>query len=287
MILIYYDCGFFEHNLLISSKTKIVFFSLSSASLVNANVCFHAPECRKFKLLSCHCSAYSLPYFVCDMMCSENCFVVEEVNEFKYLGLTLDSRMSFANHTESLKKYLRLTLRHFYYLRNVCSTELLKRIYYGIFHSKLQYGIACWGGIYKNKIHPIVTLQKYVVRIICRKPCRHSSFPLFCTQKILPLRHLYCFKVLKIFFMKSGNLNFRLISRYSLRGNLSNLVYVPLFRTTAYRNFFSIMCYRLFNILPQSVRSIVIPGTFLRNVKTWLFSLDYNALESYISDVLA
>lgn len=213
--------------------------------------------------------------------------MVEEVNEFKYLGLTLDSRMSFANHSESMKKYLRCTLRHFYYLSKVCSTKLLKRIYYGIFHSKIQYGIACWGGVYKNRIQPILTLQKYVIRKICRKSGRHSSFPLFFTQKILPVRHLYCFKVLKIFFMKSGNLNFRLISRYNLRGNLSNLVNIPFFRTTAYRNFFTITSSRLYNILPQSIRSITIPGTFLRNVKTWLFSLDYNTLESYISNVLA
>lgn len=265
-----------------------MFFSLSSSSLLDANVCFHAPECLRFKLCNCHYSSgYSSPSFLCDLSCSDNCFVVEKVNEFKYLGLTLDSRMSFANHAESLKKYLRCTLRHFYYLRNVCSTKLLKRIYYGIFHSKLQYGIACWGGSYQNKIQPILTLQKYVIRKMCRKSGRHSSFPLFCSLKILPVRHLYCFKVLKIFFMRSGNLNFCLFSRYNLRGNLSNLVYVPFFRTTAYRNFFSIMSYRLYNILPQSIRTITIPGTFLKNVKTWLFSLDYIALESYISDVLA
>lgn len=278
---------FSEHSLVISSKTKIMFYSLSSSSTLDANVYFHAPECRRYKLLTCHCSSgFSSPSFLSDLTCSDKCFPIEIVNEFKYLGLTLDARMSFTNHAESLKKYFRCTLRHFYYLRNVCSTELLKTIYYGIFHSRLQYGIACWGGVYRNKIHPLLILQKYVVRKICRKSGRHPSFPLFCALKILPVRHLYCFKVLKIFFMMSGNLNFRLISSYNLRGNLSNLFPVPLFRTTAYRNFFAIMSYRLFNILPQSIRTITSSGMFLKSVKMWLLSSDFDALESRIFDVL-
>lgn len=278
---------FSYHNLVVSSKTKIMFCSLSSILDLKANVYFHAPECQRFKLACCNCrSGLSSPTFNDNMNCSDKCFLIENVSEFKYLGLTIDSRMSFSNHVETLKNYFRCTLRHFFYLRKICSTTLLKIIYYGIFHSKLQYGIACWGGAYKNKIQPLLIIQKYILRKLCRKPRRHPTYHLFCDLKILPVRHLYCFKVLKTFFMKSGNRNFRLISNYNLRGNFSYSVSVPPYHTTAYRNFYYISSLRLFNKLPQSFRSISLPGMFLKLVKNWLFNFNFVSMESVLSDYL-
>lgn len=194
--------------------------------------------------------------------------------------------MNFLEHTDSLRKYFRYTLRNFYYLSRILSSDLLKTVYYGIFHSKLQYGIVCWGGAYLNKIQPLLTMQKYVLRKICRKPSRHPSFPLFCDLKILPVRHLYCFKVLKTFFMKSGNRNFRVISNYNLRGNSSNICTVPVFRTTAFRNFYSISSTRLFNKLPQAIRTLSTSGLFIKYLKKWLFSFNFPNLENFISDSL-
>lgn len=47
---------FAEHNLVISPKTKIMFFNLSAQNCFEADVFFHAPECQKFKLSSCSCN---------------------------------------------------------------------------------------------------------------------------------------------------------------------------------------------------------------------------------------
>lgn len=191
--------------------------------------------------------------------------------------------MTFANHIDSLRRYLRSTLRTFFYLRSVCSTNLLTRIYYGIFHSKLQYAITCWGGVYYNKIEPLLILQKYTIRKICNRHRLHHSFPLFSNLKILPLHHLYCYKVLKTFFMRSGNLNSRILDTYNLRGNLRNLANVPLFRTTAFRNFYTITSCRLFNKLPQFLRSLTPSSKFLKNLKVWLFETGYLTLESFMN----
>lgn len=262
-------------------------FILASLQNFKVNTYFHAPQCQKYKLPSCNCvHGNCSPTYFDNISCSSKCFLIEKVDEFKYLGLTIDSRMNFLNHTNNLRQYLRCTLRHFYYLRSIVSTDLLKTIYYGIFQSKLQYGIACWGGAYLNKIQPLLVLQKYVLRKICRKASRQPSFPLFCDLKILPVRHLYCFKVLKTFFMKSGNRNFRLISSHGLRGNSLNMYTVPFFRTTAFRNFYSIFSFRLFNKLPHSIRAISSLGLFIKHLKIWLFGFNYSNFESFISGTL-
>lgn len=276
---------FNEHKLIISPKTKIMFFNLSSVNVFETDVMYHANDCQRFMINRCKSCTNEFSFYN-NVSCSANCFVVEKVDSFKYLGLHIDSRMNFSCHTEYLRKYFNWTLRNFFYLSNVCSLKLLTTIYYGIFHSKLQYAISCWGGAYQNKIQPLLILQKAVIRKICRKHRRHPSFELFATLKILPVRHLYCFKVLKTFFRRSGNLNFRLISNYNLRGNFLNVVTVPDFRTTAFRNFCSVFSFRLFNKLPQSIRSITISGIFLKRIKQWLFNFDYLNIESLFTDIL-
>ena len=274
---------FAEHKLVISSKTKIMFFSLSSQIFFEPEIYFYEPECNKFKLLSCNCTSNSssLTYFD-HLICSDKCFLIEKVDVFQYLGLLIDSKMTFSNQTYNLKKYFRSTLRHFFFLQKVCSSDLLIKIYYGIFHSKLQYGIACWGGTHFNKVKPILTLQKYVIRIISKKRRLQHSFPLFMRLKILPIRHLYCFKVLKTFFMRSGNLNFRVLDIHNLRSNLQYLVTVPNFRTTIFRNFYTVLSSRLFNKLPIMLRSLILPNLFKKHLKSWLFDFDFGELEGIL-----
>ena len=83
----------------------------------------------------------------------------------KYLGVTFDNKLTGLHHIQSLKKYFNSTVRQFYHLSKYCSMNLLIKIYYGIFHSKLQYGITCWGGAYFTIIQPLIVAQKHVIRI--------------------------------------------------------------------------------------------------------------------------
>lgn len=52
---------------------------------------FHASECKRFKLFNCFRSCSFSKTF-----CHSE--IVEAVKEFKYLGLVIDSKMSWLNH---------------------------------------------------------------------------------------------------------------------------------------------------------------------------------------------
>lgn len=270
---------FTAHKLVISDKTKIMYFSLTGQNAFKADVMFHAPECCRFKLVKHNCAFSSNDKtFYEDLQCSRKCFIIETVRKFKYLGLTIDNKMTWTDHTESLKQYFRSTIRSFYRLKQICSPGVLKIIYYGIFQSKLQYGISCWGGAFNNKIQPLLVLQKYVIRKICNKSRLCHSLPLFQYLKILPVRHLYCFKVLKTFFIRSGYLNHRISNGYPLRINNRFLVNVPSFHTTTFRNFYDIISCRLFNKLPQPIRMLRSPKAFVRGIKQWLLNFEFETL---------
>lgn len=124
----------------------------------------------------------------------------------------MESQNNISPHVAVLRNFLRYTLKKFYYLNGLCSTILLRSIFYGLVQSRIKFPITCWGGTFKNRVHPILVLQKLIIQKICRKPLRSLSSNLFFQLKLYLVRHLYVFKVLRTFSMQSKNRNLRLIS---------------------------------------------------------------------------
>lgn len=276
------------HQMVISNKTKVMFFSLSRHSDFDVPVYFHSPDCKKLMLdKKCiHSQASHGCSFNVGCLCSDKCFNIESVSEFKYLGLVLDFRLSWIAHSKAIMSYMNYCIRCFYYLKKSCNENILKTVYYGIAQSKIQYGLSCWGGCSCYKTKSILIAQKCILRIICNKPRLHESYPLFKCLRILPIRHLYCFKVLKIFYSRSGHLNYRFSHTYSLRSNSRRFVNVPAVRTATYENSFQIASRRLFNALPDSFRHISSIHIFLRRIKIWLLDMDYQQIENLFVTVV-
>ena len=185
---------FAKHKLIISSKTKLMFYNRNEQNC-DPEFFYHDPCCQRFKISS----NGNFKYY-CDIACNANCFMIEIVRQFKYLGVIVDSKLNWQEQTLSLKSYLRSVSRKFFNLSKICTPAVLKMFYFGLFQSKLSYGLSCWGGSYQNKIKPILSIQKSVIRRLCNVHRLAHSFELFKLHKILPVRHLYYFKVLKLFF---------------------------------------------------------------------------------------
>jgi len=267
------------HKLLVSEKTKLIYFKLSGSIVEDFDIFFHSADCVKHTLSTEYCDKCAITNRV-DYPCSKNCFKVESVKSIKYLGLVIDMNLNWKDQVSNVNDYLKSAVRKMYQLRYFCSAKVLIRVYYGIVHSKLQYGIVCWGGSYFNTIEPILLAQKHIIRIICHKTKRASSWVLFCNLRVLPLRHLYIYKVLKMFFVRSGNLSFRYSYSYNLRTNIKSLVTVPSHNKKHFFNFYTILAPVLFNSLPQPIRNINMLYSFMKSVVVWLYDLDIAQIES-------
>lgn len=99
-------------------------------------------------------------------------------------------------------------LRNFNILRYLCSEKILKQVDYTFVHSKLKYGVSCWGSMFVSLIILLITIKEILIRIIVKKGGRSESYPLFYQFKIPPLRCMFVFKVLKMFSRISGYLGF-------------------------------------------------------------------------------
>lgn len=243
---------FADHKLVVSNKTKLIMFNNDSYGQNDIKVSFYAPVCSCFKLFNSNCLlANSITSYNSHETCCNSCFNIEIVKDFKYLGVILDQHLNWSEHITHLKQYLPSTVRCFYQLKKYCSLSTLKKVYYGIFNSKIQYDVTCWGGAYLNKIQQIAVIQKCVLRKICNSARLAHSADLFRQTGILPVRHLFYFKVLKIFFMRGGYLESPIRNSYNTRN--ANLLRSISYRTTRFRNLYTIVSCKLYNSLPADV----------------------------------
>jgi hypothetical protein len=90
--------------------------------------------------------------------------VITNINCTKFLGLTIDSTLSWKDHVTEITPKLNkacYVIRTLTFLR---SPEVLRMVYFSYFHSVISYGIIFWG----NSHHSvnIFKIQKRIIRII-------------------------------------------------------------------------------------------------------------------------
>jgi len=111
-----------------------------------------------------------------------------ESTKIKYLGLLLDSRLTWKPHIDELAKKLSRAIGLLYKIRNFSSKTILRSLYFGIFHSHLTYGLPVWGyGASEQLMEKIQILQKKALRVITSSAYHAHSRPIMKDTKILSL----------------------------------------------------------------------------------------------------
>ena len=108
-----------------------------------------------------------------------------------FLGLTLDSTLSWNLHVEQMSSKLNSACYPIRLPKSIISTNNLRTVYFAYVHSIITYGIIFWGNSpYSNNIFKV---QKRVIKIIMKVENRVSCRELFKKLNILHCtRSTYC-----------------------------------------------------------------------------------------------
>lgn len=128
--------NWFKDNLLVlnGSKTKILFFNDFRIDLKN------------FPNLFINDSKISI------------------VSEMKYLGLIIDSNLTWNNHINSLIKKLSPYVGVFRRISFLCGNDVKKILYYSFFYSNITYLLTVWSGTKKENISKLKIIQNKCIR---------------------------------------------------------------------------------------------------------------------------
>ena len=128
---------------------------------------------------------------------------ITEEKYVKYLGVLIDSSLSWKTHIDNLVKQISRAIGIMYKIRYYVNHTILNNLYYSLIYPYLLYAIQVWGSAFAGHIK-IIILQKKVVRLITfqDKPPGYngplaSTDPLFKDLNILKIEDIYKLRTLQ------------------------------------------------------------------------------------------
>ena len=121
--------------------------------------------------------------------------IINQVSETKFLGVIVDSKLSWANHINYISKKISKGIGILNKVRKYLPRSCLTTLYYSFVYPYLNYCLEVWGKSTENVMSKIFKLQKRAVRVISNEAWRAHSEPLFDKLKILPINKIYIYKI--------------------------------------------------------------------------------------------
>ena len=120
--------------------------------------------------------------------------VITNINCTKFLGLILDSTLSWKDHISGLTSRLNKACYAIRAIKPLMSLDVMKLIYYSYVHSVLSYSIIFWGNSHLSD--SIFKIQKRIIRVITSSGRYDSCRAFYKKSQILPLPSQYIFSLL-------------------------------------------------------------------------------------------
>nr|CAH7769073.1 unnamed protein product [Callosobruchus chinensis] len=127
-------------------------------------------------------------------ICSFSLKTSQNNSHVRFLGIDLDSSLSWSLHIENLCSKLSKAVYAIKKVSQTVDTEAAVTAYYSLFHSLLSYGILSWGNASFSQLQKVFIIQKAAVRgIVNARPVEHCK-DLFKHFKITTLFRLIVFQ---------------------------------------------------------------------------------------------
>ena len=91
---------------------------------------------------------------------------IKRENYVKYLGILVDSALTWKPHITQLSKKLFRSVGIFFKIRHYVTPKTLKLLYYSLFHSFIYYGIAVWGLTHPTILDHLCKMQKKLSELL-------------------------------------------------------------------------------------------------------------------------
>ena len=130
-----------------------------------------------------------------------NGIAIEYVDDYKYLGLTIDKNLNFKNHIAGVNRKLCKIVGTAYSLQDSLSLLAAKTFYYALFYSILTYEIVLWGGAARSAMNQLQVTQNKIVRALFANKIQHMhTREIYSSLGILRVKQIYKFELGKLIF---------------------------------------------------------------------------------------
>ena len=129
---------------------------------------------------------------------------IERVTQFNFLGLILESNLSWNKHINHISLKVSKAIGILYRLKSVYPLSVLLTLYNTLVLPYFNYGILTWGSIIKED-HHLHKLQKKAVRIITQSDYIAHTEPLCKQNRLIKLPNMFSLAVWKFYYKVMNN----------------------------------------------------------------------------------
>lgn len=201
-------------------------------------------------------------------------------NTSNFLGLTIDNNLTWKPYLDKLIKKLNRCCYQMIMLRDVVDLNTRVMVYYAFFYSVLQYGIEFWGSTNINKIFKV---QKRILRIMIFADRRTSCKRIFRDLNLLTVPCLYIFKCLMFVKVKLNTILEEQHHHPYFTRHKNDLLY-PRHRLVLFEQTNVYMGKKMFNKLPNTLKTIEKTEHFKCAIKEFLINKVYYSVNEYLND---
>ena len=127
-------------------------------------------------------------------MCGEK---IDQVTDFKYLGINIDNRLTFEKHINKVVLKLSSFSSIFYRLRKILTTHQLVRAFKTYVQPVVQYGVLIYGCTTSSLLNRVSLVIDRIIKIIFSKESLTQSKRKE-KSKIYSAQELHCYEILKL-----------------------------------------------------------------------------------------
>ena len=200
--------------------------------------------------------------------------VLSKVNQIKFLGVTIDEKLTWKTHLLSLCTRLSQITGVLYRIRNCLPPDSIRTVYLSTVYPHLLYCSAIWGGAFKTLLDSLFIAQKKIIRVMYFKSKYDHTNTLFSEHNIIKLPDIIflqtCLFVFKSLYIFPVNATFEFPS-HNINTRRPRDVKVPQCRTVHAQRSVGVRGAWSWNSLHQDIKSIDSVNLFKTRIKSMIF----------------
>lgn len=205
---------------------------------------------------------------------------LKQVKSSKFLGVIIDDRLSWTEHTKYLKNKIAKGIGILCKARKVLNESTLVTIYNSFIYPYITYGLEVWGNAAEIHLKPMIVLQKRAIRIIKSAHYREHTPPLFKSCNLLQFKDVYTSSVAKQMFKIMKDLTPKFLREmFTVNFNLHNhqtrqshRLHIPIARTNLKKKSFRCAGVYVWNSVMSNLNLNCNFITFKKRIKEYLIN---------------
>ena len=193
---------------------------------------------------------------------------LNEVDQAKYLGVTMDNKLNWNAHLNNTKLRLSKGISMLAKIRHYIQASALRSLYFTFINSHIDYNLLNWGTASPTALESICSKTRKAIRIISFKDKDDSAVPLFKQHCILPV--LKTLELKQAFFMwklSNARLPPSLATNFRIVRNQFSIIHNRLRALSSHITFAGP---RLWQKLPTAIKDKAYPNSFRKSMQSHL-----------------